>query len=91
MPHSVDDDFGVSVHALVPLHDLVMQAVDVQVTPVPWQAPPEQRSPYVHGFPSSQAGIGVQPQPLTGSSRQKYSVPPQLRASHSEFVNSSQV
>jgi hypothetical protein len=69
-PHSVDDDFGVSVQVLVPLHVLVMQDVDVQVTLVPWHVPPEQTSLYVHGAPSSQTGSEVQPQPNTGSSRQ---------------------
>ena len=43
-PHVVDDGFGVSVQVLVPLHVLVMQDVDVQVIPVPWQTPPPQTS-----------------------------------------------
>ena len=44
MPQTVEEDFGVSVHALVPLHDLVMQSVDVQVIEVPWQTPAPQTS-----------------------------------------------
>jgi hypothetical protein len=43
-PHVVEDDFGVSVQALVPLHVLVMQEVSVQVIAVPWQTPPPQTS-----------------------------------------------
>jgi len=35
---------GASVHALVPLHDLVMQSVDAQTTLVPWHTPPAQTS-----------------------------------------------
>ena len=45
MPHVVDEGFGVSVQVLVPLHVLVMQVVSVQVTEVPLQLPPKQRSP----------------------------------------------
>ena len=45
VPHVVDVDLGVSVQVLVPLHVKVMQAVDVQVTEVPLQLPPKQRSP----------------------------------------------
>ena len=45
VPHVVDVDFGVSVHVLVPLLVFVMQAVSVQVTEVPLQLPPKQRSP----------------------------------------------
>ena len=44
MPQTVDEDLGVSVQALVPLHDLVMQSVDVQVIEVPWQTLPPQTS-----------------------------------------------
>ena len=44
MPHVVPDDLGVSVQALVPLHVLVMQDVDVQVIAEPWQTPPPQTS-----------------------------------------------
>ena len=44
VPHAVDEGFGVSVHALVPLHVEFMQAVDVQVIVVPRQLPPEQAS-----------------------------------------------
>jgi hypothetical protein len=40
----VSEGFGVSVHALVPLHALVMQAEDAQVRSVPWQIPPVQAS-----------------------------------------------
>jgi hypothetical protein len=43
-PHVVEEDFGVWVQVLVPLHVLVMQDVDVQVTVVPWHVPPEQTS-----------------------------------------------
>jgi hypothetical protein len=70
VPQVVDEDFGVVVQRLVPLHVLVVQAVSVQVTAVPWHAPAEQVSLYVHRLPSSQAGSAVQPQPSTGSSRQ---------------------
>jgi hypothetical protein len=69
-PQVVDDDFGVWVQVLVPLHVLVIQDVDVQVTLVPLQSPVEQTSLYVHRSPSSQIGSEVQPQPNTGSSRQ---------------------
>ena len=40
----MDEDFGVSVQELVPLHDFVMQSVDVQVIGVPWQVPAPQMS-----------------------------------------------
>jgi hypothetical protein len=70
VPHDVDESFGACVQVLVPLHVRVMQAVDVHVIPVPWQAPPEQASLYVQAFPSSQAALAVQPQPSTGCSRQ---------------------
>ncbi len=66
----MDDDFGVSVQVLPPLHVLVMQVVDVQVRAVPVHAPAEQASLYVHATPSSQLGTVVQPQPSTTSSRQ---------------------
>ena len=55
MPHVVDEGFGVSVHALVPLHAEFMQVVDVQVTVVPVQLLPEQASLKVHRFESSHA------------------------------------
>jgi hypothetical protein len=45
VPHGVDDDFGVSVHVLVPLHVRSMQSVDVHVIPVPWHTPPPHTSP----------------------------------------------
>jgi hypothetical protein len=35
LPHVVDEDFGVSVHVLVPLHVFVMHDVDVHAIPVP--------------------------------------------------------
>jgi hypothetical protein len=88
--HVVAELFGVWVQALVPLHVLVMQGVDVQVIAVPWHAPPVQTSLYVHRLPSSQNESMVQPQPSTASSRQKYSSPSQLCVSHSEYVTSSQ-
>jgi hypothetical protein len=37
VPQTVEEGFGVSVQALVPLHDLIMQSVSVQVIGVPWQ------------------------------------------------------
>ncbi len=37
VPHVVVEGFGVSVHALVPLHVEFMQSVDVQVITVPPQ------------------------------------------------------
>jgi hypothetical protein len=43
-PHVVDDGFGVSVQAPVPLHARVMQADEAQVTPVPWHVPLVQAS-----------------------------------------------
>ena len=43
-PHSVEEDFGVWVQVLVPLHVLVMQDVDVQLMAMPWHVPPEQAS-----------------------------------------------
>jgi hypothetical protein len=55
VPQVVEEGSGVSVHALVPLHVLVMQDVDVQVMLVPRHTPPEQASAYVHGLASSQA------------------------------------
>jgi hypothetical protein len=48
---------AVSVHALVPLHVLVMQSVDAHVTLVPAHVPPEQASSYVHRSPSSHAAL----------------------------------
>ena len=51
----MDGGFGVSVHALVPLHDEFMQVVDVQVTVVPVQLPAEQASLNVHSSLSSHA------------------------------------
>jgi hypothetical protein len=39
VPQAVDEGFGVSVHALVPLHVEFMQAVDVQEIVVPMQLP----------------------------------------------------
>ena len=78
MPHTVDEDFGVSVQALVPLHDLVMQSVDVQVIAVPRHAPPEQASLNVHGFESSHATAVRQAQ-VPPVLVQWYVVPPQLR------------
>jgi hypothetical protein len=53
-PHGVDEDFGVSVHVLVPLHTELVQAVDVQVIVVPLQLPPKQASLYVHALLSLQ-------------------------------------
>jgi hypothetical protein len=44
VPQVVDEAFGVLVQRLVPLHALVMQAVSVHVTAVPWHVPPEQAS-----------------------------------------------
>ena len=44
MPHTVDDGFGVSRHALVPLHTELMQSVDVQVIVVPTQLSLKQTS-----------------------------------------------
>ena len=44
LPQVVDEAFGVWVQMLVPLQVLVMQAVSVQVTAAPMQAPPEQAS-----------------------------------------------
>jgi hypothetical protein len=45
LPQVVVSGSGVSVQLLEPLHVLVMQDVDVQVTEVPLQLPPKQRSP----------------------------------------------
>ena len=70
LPHDVDGGFGVCVQLLVPLHVRVMHVVDVHVRPVPWHTPPVHTSLYVQRFPSSQAGLAVQPQPSTGCSRQ---------------------
>jgi hypothetical protein len=70
VPHVVLAVFGVCVHVAVPLHDRVMHAVDVHERPVPWHAPPEHTSLYVHAFPSSHTGLVVQPHPSTTSSRQ---------------------
>jgi hypothetical protein len=44
VPHGVDDVFGVSMQALVPLHVFVMHVVSVQVIVVPPQVPPEHTS-----------------------------------------------
>jgi len=70
VPHVVLAVFAVSVHVASPLHVRVMQSVEAHVSPVPWHAPPEHTSLYVHAFPSSQTAFAVQPQPSTGSSRQ---------------------
>jgi len=56
VPQIVDDSFGVSVQALVPLHVRVMQSVVAQTSGVPSHSPPPQTSPQVQGSPSSQAG-----------------------------------
>ena len=69
-PQAVVDGFGVWVHALVPLHVLVMHAVSAQVSDVPWHVPPAHASLYVHRFKSSQDESAVQTHPSTGSSRQ---------------------
>ena len=79
MPQVVDEGFGVSVQVLVPLHVLVMQDVEVQVTPVPAHTPPEQTSPYVHRLPSSHANAVRQAQ-VPPALVQVYAVPPQVRA-----------
>jgi hypothetical protein len=60
VPQEVEDDFGISVQALVPLQALIMQAVELQVMPVPRQAPPEQASLYVQRLLSSQDGLVFQ-------------------------------
>ena len=78
MPQVVDELFGVSVQVLVPLHVLVMQDVEVQVTPVPAHTPPEQMSPYVHRLPSSHA-TGVRQAQVPPVLVQWYVVPPQVR------------
>ena len=44
MPQVVVSGSGVSVHVLVPLQTEVRQAVEVQLTEVPLQLPPEQTS-----------------------------------------------
>jgi len=55
VPHVVDEGFGVSVQLPVPLHVMLMQAVDVQVIVVPVQLPLKQASLKVHRSPSSHA------------------------------------
>jgi hypothetical protein len=78
LPHAVLDDFGVSVHVSVPLHALTMQSVDAQVTAVPWQTPPAQMSPYVHGLLSSQAAL-TRHAHVPPALVQRYVTPPQAR------------
>jgi hypothetical protein len=78
VPQVVDEDFGVWVQLLVPLHVRVMQVVEVQVTPVPWHTPPVQMSPYVHRLPSSQAAA-VRHAHVPPALVQLYVVPPQVR------------
>ena len=81
MPHVVDDGFGVSVHALVPLHVDVMQAVSVQVIAVPVQLPALQASLKVHGFESSHATAVRQAQ-VPPVLVQRYVVAPQVLTWH---------
>ena len=57
VPHVVDDESGVSSHALVPSQSLIMQAVSVHVRSVPLQALPPHVSPYEHTSRSSHAGL----------------------------------
>jgi len=78
VPHVVEDGFGVSVQLLVPLHVLVMQAVDVQEVLMPSHTPPEQTSPYVHRLPSSHAVL-VRHCHVPPVLVQRYVVPPQTR------------
>jgi hypothetical protein len=44
VPHTVLEGFGACVQVLVPLQVRFRQAVGVQVTAVPWHAPPTQAS-----------------------------------------------
>ena len=85
VPHVVDEGFGVSVQVLVPLHVLVMQVVEVQVTPVPAHTPPEQTSPYVHRLPSSHA-TGVRQAQVPPLFVQRYVVPPQAMVWHRSWL-----
>jgi len=78
VPHAVDDGFGVSVHALVPLHVEFMQVVDVQVIAVPTQLSLKHASLKVHGLPSSHAHAVRQAQ-VPPVFVQRYVVPPQTR------------
>ena len=77
-PHVVDELFGVSVHALVPLHAEFMQDVDVQVTVEPVQLLPEQASLKVHRFESSHA-TDVRQAQVPPVLVQRYVVPLQVK------------
>lgn len=57
VPHVVDDDSGVSSHALVPSQSLRRHAVSVHVMPNPPHTLPLHVSPYVHAFRSSHPGL----------------------------------
>ena len=85
MPHTVDEGFGVSVHALVPLHAELMQSVDVQVTVVPVQLLPEQASLKVHRFESSHA-TDVRQAQVPPALVQRYVVPPQVMVWHTAWL-----
>jgi hypothetical protein len=77
VPHDVVSGAGVSVQLDVPLQVRVMQVSDVQVIGVPWHVPPEQASPQVQAFESSQAALVRQAQ-VPPALVQRQVVPPQL-------------
>jgi hypothetical protein len=77
VPQVVDEGLGVSVQVLVPLQVRVRQSVEVQVTGVPLQLPPEQVSPQVQAFPSLHAAAVRQAQ-VPPALVQVYDVPPQV-------------
>jgi hypothetical protein len=55
--HTVPFGFGVTVHADVPLHALVLHWSSVHVIVVPTHVPLWHESPYVHAFPSLHAFV----------------------------------
>jgi hypothetical protein len=57
VPHVVDDDSGVSSHALVPSQSLSRHAVSAHVISSPSHTLPLHVSPYVHESRSSQPGL----------------------------------
>jgi hypothetical protein len=77
LPHSTELEAGVSVQLEVPLQVRVMQVSELQVSGVPWHVPPEQVSPYVQAFPSSQAAL-VRHCHVPPALVQRYTVPPQV-------------
>ena len=73
------------MHVAVPLHVELMQAVEVQVTVVPPQTPPEQASLNVHGSPSLHA-TDVRQAQVPPALVQRYVVPPHVMDWHRSWL-----